>query len=33
MRIAFEGPESTLVDFDKILNIFKDQNSCILLST
>ena len=33
MRIAFEGPELTLVDFDNILNNFKEKNYCILLQT
>ena len=31
MRIAFEGPELTLVDFDNTLNNFKEKNCCILL--
>ena len=26
MHIAFERPEHTLVDFDNILNIFKEKN-------
>ena len=30
MRIVFEGPELTLVDFDNILNILR-RKSCILL--
>ena len=31
MRIAFEEPELTLVDFDNILKTFKEKNCCILL--
>ena len=31
MRIAFEGPDHTLVDFDNILNVFKENFFCILL--
>ena len=33
MRIAFDGPEHTVVDFDNILNVFKENNCCILLYT
>ena len=28
MRIAYEGFECTLVDFDNILNILKKKNCC-----
>ena len=31
MRIAFVGPEHTLVEFDNILNVFMENNCCILL--
>ena len=31
MHIAFEGPELTLVDFDNIQNILKENNCSILL--
>ena len=31
MRIAIEGPELTVVDFDKILDIFKEKNRRIIL--
>ena len=31
MKIAIEGPQLTPVDFDKILDIFKEKNRCISL--
>ena len=31
MRIAFEGPEHTLVDFNNILNVFKEKNCTVEL--
>ena len=31
MHIAIEGPEFTVVDFDKILDIFKEKNRRIIL--
>ena len=31
MRIAIEGPELTAVDFDNILDIFKEKNHHIVL--
>ena len=31
MYIAIKGPELTVVDFDKLLDIFKEENHHILL--
>ena len=33
MRIAFEGPKHTLVDFDNILNIFKEEKIVVFYCT
>ena len=30
MKMAVEGPELSSVPFDEILDIFKEQNRCIL---
>ena len=31
MRIAIEGPELSIVDFNKVMDVFKEKNRRILL--